>query len=177
MPTDDRVRVYLPLTPTLLRAARDAKVFENPPLRGHAVTPALVDELGGAGEEECEYAALTAAAAESLELLTTEEPPRRVVAAVDVTSWKPRTGEDGPGAVLVPVPVGWRRLASVHVDAAEVAHVVAEARDKLASGAADAAEAVERCLDHEPGWYAVQEIDALLEDLWLDLPGGRATIG
>ena len=52
--------------------------------------------------------------------------------------------------------------------------------DQLAAagGSLDAASgAVEECLDHEPGWFAVQEVDALLEDLWLDEPGGRATIG
>jgi hypothetical protein len=69
----------------------------------------------------------------------------------------------------------------VHVDAADAATAVSDARDALAAATADpafdAAEAVERCLDHEPGWFAVQEIDALLEDLWLEPPGARATIG
>jgi hypothetical protein len=178
--TSDRVRVYLPLTPALLRAARDAKEFTGPPLLGHAVTPALVAELG-ADEEEGEYAALTTAVLESLEMLTPEDPPRRVVAAVDVASWEPRTESDHVSAVLVPTTVGWRRLASVHVDAADAATAVSDARDALAAATADpaidAAEAVERCLDHEPGWFAVQEIDALLEDLWLEPPGARATIG
>ena len=169
MPTSDRVRVYLPLTPALLRAARDAKELGGPPLPGHAVTPALMAELGGADEEEGEYAALTAAGLESLQLLTPEDPARRVVAAVDVSSWEPRPDSDDPSAVLVPTTVGWRRLASVHVDAPDAATAVGSARDACSAAAADpavdAAAAIERCLDHELGWFAVQEIDALLEDL------------
>ena len=181
MATDDRTRVYLPLTPTTLRAARDRRELLDPPLLGHAVTPGLLAELGGADDEEAEYAALSAAALESLTMLSPDEPARRVVAAVDVVSWEPRAGADDASAVVVPAPVTWRRLAAVHVDAAEAAADVATARDALAAAdgepAGEAVAAVERCLDHEPGWFAVQEVDALLEDLWLEQPGGRATIG
>ena len=162
-------RVYLPLTAGLLRRARTDGGFGDPPLRGHAVTPALADELGRADQEESEYAAMTAASLASLALLTGDDPPRRVVAAVDVPVWEPAGDTDDPSAVLVPTPVPWRRLAAVHVDGPDVAGDVAAA----AGGTADA---VERCLDHELGWFAAQEVDALLDDLALGSPPGRATI-
>lgn len=162
-------RVYLPLTPTLLRRAREDGGFEQPPLAAHAVTPELVSELGNPDEEDSEYVALTAAALESLSLLRPDEPPRRVVAAVDVPAWEPRPQDAGrgtdqhadheePSAVSVPTRVPWRRVVAVHVDADDAAADVAAALG-------GATEAVERCLDHELGWYAVQEVDELLEHL------------
>ena len=152
-------RVYLPLTPSLLRRAREQGGFGTPPLPGHAVTPALVDELGDAGshEEECEYAAMNAAGLESLTMLAPDDPPRRVVVAVDVPAWEPRTGDD-VSAVTVPTAVPWRRVAAVHVDGPPAEPDVLAARD----GTADA---LERCLDHDLGWYAVQEVDELLRGL------------
>ncbi len=165
-------RVYLPLTPSLLGQARDAGGLTQPPLAAHAVTDELVRDLGEPtpGEEESEYAALTAASLESLTLLRPDEPPRRVVVAVDVPAWEPRPGGDQPSAVSVPTPLPWRRVVAIHVDGAEAAADVAAAL----GGASDA---VERCLDHELGWYAVQEVDELLRDLSWGEPPGRATIG
>ena len=162
-------RVYLPLSATLLRRARAEGRFGKPPLGGHAVTPRLARELGGADQEESEYAAMTAAALASLELLTDADPPRRVVAAVDVPGWEAVESSDDPSAVRVATPVPWRRLAAVHVDGADAAADVSRAR----GGDPDA---VERCLDHELGWFAVQEVDELLDHLTLGLPPGRATI-
>ena len=172
MATTAHRRVYLPLTASLLRRAREDGGFHEAPLVAHAVTPELVRKLGDPApdEEESEYAALTAAALESLSLLHPDEPPRRVVAAVDVPGWEPRPHEDHPSAVSVPTPVPWRRLVAVHVDGAEAAGDVA-----AALGGAE--EAVERCLDHELAWFAVQEVDELLQDLSWGQPPGRATIG
>lgn len=169
-------RVYLPVTPTLLRRAREDGGFEQPPLAAHAVTPELVGELGSPDDEESEYAALTAAALESLSLLRPDEPPRRVVAAVDVPAWEPRRPDPAqdstqdstqepahdparePSAVTVPTRVPWQRVVAVHVDGED-------ASADVAAALGGAAEAVERCLDHELGWYAVQEVDELLEHL------------
>ena len=162
-------RVYVPLTPTLLARARDEGGFDDLPLAAHAVTPALVDELGSSDADESEYAALTAAALEALSLLRPDEPPRRVVAAADVPAWELRDGEH-PSAVSVPTRVPWRRVVAVHVDAED-------ASADVAAALGGAPEAVERCLDHELGWFAVQEVDELLEHLSWDSPPGRATIG
>ncbi len=163
-------RVYLPLTPTLLRRARDEGGFDDLPLAAHAVTPELLGELGTVDADEAEYLALTAAALESLSLLRPDEPPRRIVAALDVPAWEPRPEGEQPSAVSVATRVPWRRLASVHVDGEEASSDVA-----AALGGAD--EAAERCLDHELGWFAVQEVDELLAALSWDSPPGRATIG
>ena len=163
-------RVYVPLTPTLLRRAREEGGLDDLPLAAHAVTPELVSELGAADADEAEYLALTAAALESLSLLRPDEPPRRIVAAVDVPAWEPRPEGEQPSAVSVPTRVPWRRLVAVHVDAEEASSDVAAAL----GGEPDA---VERCLDHELGWYAVQEVDELLEHLSWGSSSGRATIG
>lgn len=156
----EQLRVYLPLTVTALRRAREQGGFDAPPVPGHAVTPELLRELGDPApdQEEGEYVALTAAALESLEMLHPDDPPRRVVAAVDVPAWDRREAEGRPSAVSVPTPVPWRRVAAVHVDGEEASGDVAAAL----GGAPDA---VERCLDHELGWFAVQEVDELLGHL------------
>ena len=179
-------RVYLPLTASLLRRARDEGGFGPAPLQGHAVTAALVAELADGGpdpdQEDCEYAALTAAALESLLLLGPEDPPRRLVAAVDVASSEPRPGDDAdPSAVTVPFPVPLRRLAALLLDDANAGADVVAARDALREAAGAQAdvtpEAVIRCFDHELGWFAAQELGDVLEHLALADPGGRATIG
>ncbi len=156
-------RVYLPLTASLLHRAREARGFAELPLRGHAVTPALLEALGDGDQDEHEYAAMTAAAMASIALLGEEDPPRRMVAAVDVPAWEPAGDPADPTVVLVPSPVRWRDLAAVHVDGPDAADDVAAAR----SGTDDA---VDRCLDHDLGWYAVQEVDALLADLGWGTP-------
>jgi hypothetical protein len=187
-------RVYLPLTASTLRRAREEGSFGAPPLMAHAVTPTLVEALGASGpeQEECEYAAMTAAALESLELMGPDDPPRRLVAAVDVPAWEPRPGteEDAEStAVAVPTPVAWRRLAAVHADGPDAEDDVRAARDAVSSAAGDdladhpadqeaRLEAlVERCLGHDLGWFAAQEVDELLRDLGWGSPPGRATIG
>jgi hypothetical protein len=175
-----RLRVYLPLTSSSLRRAREVGSFGPAPLPGHAVTPALLEALGGAtDEEDAEYSAMTAAGLESLTLLGDDDAPARVVAAVDVASWEPRPDQGDPSAVEVGFDVPLKRLAAVHVDGADaMAHVLA-ARESLRADAGldELPEAVERCLDLELGWFAAQELDALLDDLALGSPGGRATIG
>ncbi len=152
-------RVYLPVTATGLRAARDRGAFGPAPLPGHAVTPAVAAELDD--DEEREYAALTAAGLAAVRLLTDDDPPLRLVAAVDVTDWEP-VDHDDPTAVRLPHEVPWRRLAAVLADAPDAAATVAGARS-AASGPGDAA--LEACLDHELGWFATQEVDALLQGL------------
>ncbi len=157
------VRVYLPLTVPLLALAREQGSFGPPPLRAHAVTDAVVAALGESegevGAEELEYAVLAVAAEESLGMLGPDVPPRRVVAALDVPAVVPVP--DGVSEVEVPVEVAWRRLAAVLVDDGAAAPDVAAGRDALAAGRDDDP-ALERCRDHELGWYAVQEVPDLL---------------
>ena len=125
-----------------------------------------VTELADVGEEEWEYAASTAAAPVVARMLHEDEPARRVVLAVDVPS---RRGPRARG----PHRGGGRRgrafrlVGAVLADSADAEGDVAAARDALATGAGDADGLAERCLDHELGWWAAQEIgDLLAETEW-----------
>jgi hypothetical protein len=180
VPPQPRLRVYVPLTPTMLRRAHRDGGFGPPPLLAHAVTPQLRQELGeDADLEDCEYAAMAAAGLESLTMLGPDDPPTRVVAAVDVPGWEPRTGDD-PTAVTLGFTVPLKRLVAVHVDAPDAATDVTAAREALEGSDHSTLEtlpdAVHRCLDHELGWYAAQELGGLLDDLPWGSQGGRATI-
>ena len=154
-------RVYVPSTLGRLRAIVTADGIGPAPFVGHAVTPVVREELADLGEEEWEYAASTAAAQSSLALLHDDEPARRVVVAVDVPSVRPAGTED-PTVVEVDAVVPFRLVGAVLADAADAEEHVRAARDALAAGAPDAHRLVERCLDHELGWWAAQEIGDLL---------------
>ena len=88
------MRVYLPLTVTMLRAAVAAGEVRS--VIAYAVTPGLREWYAEGDQDELEYTALTAAARESLRLLATDPaaPRRRVVLAVDVDGVQPRDGEE-----------------------------------------------------------------------------------
>ncbi|HET6561068.1 MAG TPA: hypothetical protein VFG72_04280 [Marmoricola sp.] len=152
-------RVYLPMTATRLREALERGSFGPAPLRGHAVTPAVVAALDD--DEEREYAALTAASLVAVAHLTDDDPPLRLVAAVDVTGWDADQGDD-PTVVWLPHEVPWKRLAAVLADSPDAADAVARA---WAEADAEDDAFLEACLDHELGWFAVQEVDALLAGL------------
>ena len=162
------VRAYVPTTLRLLAEARERGSFGPAPVAAHAVTPALRALAGGpgeAGEEELEWAASVAASVDSVRLLTDDEEPRRVVAAVDVPQVEPRDepGEqDVPSAVVLrEVPL--RRLAALLVDAPGATPLVSAARAVLAAGGPEDDPAVERCLDEELGWWAASELGVLLD--------------
>jgi Family of unknown function (DUF6912) len=154
-------RVYVPSTLGRLRAIVTADGIGPAPFVGHAVTPVVREELADLGEEEWEYAASTAAAQSSLALLHDDEPARRVVVAVDVPSVR-LAGTEDPTVVEVDDVVPFRLVGAVLADAADAEEHVAAARDAVAAGAPDAHRLVERCLDHELGWWAAQEIGDLL---------------
>ena len=154
-------RVYVPSTLGRLRAVVTADGLGPAPFVGHAVTPAVREELADLGEEEWEYAASTAAAQSSLVMLHDDDPARRVVIAVDVPSARPAGTED-PTVVEVDEVVPFRLVGAVLADAADAEDRVAAARDALVAGDADADRLAERCLDHELGWWAAQEIGDLL---------------
>ena len=154
-------RVYVPSTLGRLRAVVTADGLGPAPFVGHAVTPAVREELADLGEEEWEYAASTAAAQSSLAMLHDDDPARRVVIAVDVPSARPAGTED-PTVVEVDEVVPFRLVGAVLADAADAEDHVAAARDALAAGATDADRLADRCLDHELGWWAAQEIGDLL---------------
>lgn len=157
------IRVYVPSSLHALRQIVAANELGPGPLSAHAVTSAVRDAYADGGEEEWEYAAASAAGLASVALLSGDEPARRVVVAVDVSRVSQVDSED-PTAVRVDEAVAFRRIAAVLADAVDAEPDVARARDAVASAASDADALVERCLTHELGWWATQEIDALLED-------------
>ena len=160
------IRVYVPSTIHRLQRLLEEGAVGPAPFAAHAVTDAVRGELPDGTEDEWEYAASTAAAQASIRLLDADEPPRRVVVAVDVPTVRAADPED-PTAVEVEEVAPLRRVAAVLADSAEAGQAVAEARDAVAAGAADAERLLLRCLDHEPGWWAVQELDVLLSSVQL----------
>ena len=158
------VRVYVPSSPTLLSQVVLSGGVGPVPVAGHAVTDELRAGYPEGEEEEWEYAAMTAAAVDSIGLLTEEDPPRRVVIALDAATVLPVEGAE-PTLVEVSEAVPLRDVAAVHVDSAEAERDVAAARDcwaLAARGEEQATATGERCLEHEQGWYAVQEIGDLV---------------
>jgi hypothetical protein len=158
------VRVYVPSSPALLSQVVMSGGVGPVPVAGHAVTDELRAGYPEGGEEEWEYAAMTAAAVDSIGLLTEEDPPRRVVIALDATVL-PVEGGAEPTLVEVSEAVPFRDVAAVHMDSAEAERDVAAARDCWAQaerGDEQATATVERCLEHELGWYAAQEIGDLV---------------
>lgn len=134
------------------------------PLRAHAVTPAVRSALADVGEEEWEYAVLGAAAQDAVRLLGPDDPPRRVVVVAEADTVVP-VDEDGDSEVEVGEAVSLRRVVAVHADSEEAAADVSAAREALASSGPDSPEAetaLDRCLDHELGWFATQEIGDLV---------------
>lgn len=162
-------RVYVPSTWSGLGGLRATGALPAP-LPAHAVTDALREAYADGGDEEWEYAAAAAAAQASVGLLAASggsDPARRVVVAVDVpeSGVRPLAGED-PTAVEVTGAVPLRRVAAVMVDVPDAEPAVAAAVDAwpaAEAGDADAVARVERCLDHELGWWATQELGPLLD--------------
>ena len=158
-------RVYVPASWTTLTAIVAADGIGPAPFMAHAVTDALRAAYPDGGDEEWEYAAMTAAAHSSLALLGEDDPPRRAVVAVDADTVRPLRDED-PTLVEVLDVVPFRRIAAVLVDEPAAGDTVAAAVAAFAraeDGDADAEAAVERCLDRGLAWYAAQEIGDLLE--------------
>jgi hypothetical protein len=158
-------RVFVPSTFAQLRAVVASGGVGPAPFVAHAVTDALRAALADGGEEDWEYAAGSAAAQASIGLLEEHDDPRRVVVAVDASSVLPVVSDD-PTTVEVGEAVPFRRVAAVFVDdeaaSADVTAAV-QAWSAAQQGDPDALAAVERCLDHELGWFATQEIVDLLD--------------
>jgi len=162
------VRVYLPLTLPALATALAAGSLEAP--LGYAVTPALREWYAEGDLEELEYSAAATAARSSLRMLAgTGAAARRVVLAAEVPDAAVRLAPDvDRAAVRLSEPVAMAQVVSGLVDdpAAEddvrrgvAALAAAEAGDE------DAAFIVDSMAEHEPGWYAAQELAALVDDI------------
>ena len=162
------MRVYLPATlPLLARLSKDGEI---PLADGFAVTESLRAWYAEGDEEELEYAALTAAARDSLRQLAAEPdaPRRRVVIASDIPDARVAVAAVGaaeePGVIKITGPVRLVDIASVHVDEADAREpVTAAARSLAAADEGDAAAllAVDALEDHDLLWYAAQELGDL----------------
>ncbi|MFW5474620.1 DUF6912 family protein [Knoellia sp. CPCC 206450] len=108
------VRVYLPLDAGALDTLRRTGEVGPAPVTAHtAVAPSARPGLGS-DDEEREYAAWSAAAADAAALVTRGE--RRVVASADVDAAVVNaTSEDGTAVELDSV-VALPRIASFHID-------------------------------------------------------------
>ncbi len=161
------MRVYLPATLPLLRTLVDTGASIAPV--AYAVTPALREWYVEGDSEALEYAALAVAARASLRLLAAspQDPARRVVVVAEMPDALVRPAPDlDRAAVRLGRPIELAEVVSAHVDdgAAEVdvraGALVCAAAD---AGDEDAGFLVDGVEDHELGWYAAQEIDALVE--------------
>jgi hypothetical protein len=162
------MRVYIPATLPLLATAHATGDLSGLGPSAHAVTPALRESYADGDLEELEYAALTAAARDSLRLLADDPgaPRRRVVVAADVPAAAVvadaalgRSGVRVSGAV----PESW--LAAAHVDDLDAVGTVSGAVDALPAADAgddDAAFTVDEAEGFELLWFAVQELPDLL---------------
>lgn len=165
------MRVYLPATMTTLAELARTRTAGPPPLVAYAVTPALREWYVEGDLEELEYAAMSAAARQSLRLLADDElaPRRRVVVAADVADAHVTPagslGRDA-GAVEIGAEVRLDAVVSAHVDDAAAETDVAAAVRALPAadaGDTDAEFAVDGAEAHELAWYAVQEIADLVD--------------
>ena len=159
-------RVYVPTTLGGLREMAGTGTVGPARAVAHAVTEAVRRELPDAGAEEWEHVASSAAGLACIALLAAAAPgeagpARRVVLAVDVPAARP-TGGDDPTRVEVTDAVPFSHVAAVLADAADAEAVVAAARDAVAAGAPGTDRLLERCLDHELGWWGTQETAELL---------------
>jgi hypothetical protein len=163
------MRVYLPSTLPVLAGVLAAGAAGPAPLRAFTVTPALREAYASGDDEELEYAAMLAAARESLRLLAADPqaPRRRVVLAADVpaaeVSWQ--AYDDDPAAVRLGAAVPVSEVASGHIDETGAEPDVAAAADASAAadtGDEDAAFIVDSAEGHELAWYATQELEYVL---------------
>ncbi len=159
-------RVYVPSTLGRLRQIVVADGIGPAPFVAHAVTEELREAYDDGGEEEWEYAAATAAAQSSLRMLHVDEPARRVVLAVDVPAAR-AAGTVDPTVVEVDEVVPFRWIGAVLADSDDAEADVGAARAALTGGAEGADQVLDRCLAHELGWWAAQEIGDLLAEAGL----------
>ena len=160
------MRVYVPLTVHGLTSLHHAGRIAPAPFAAHAVTPAMRAAMADADEEELEYAALMAAAYDSLVLIAqTGAEARRVVVAADIDDADVAVvGGDDMSLVRVDVEVPLGRCSSVHVDDADADGEVALAVARLPEAQAGDGEALAAVslVELELMWFATQEIPDLL---------------
>ena len=170
---DDKIRVYLPATLSMLRplAARGDIVpaTASGRLTAHAVTPLLREWYAEGDEDELEYVAFTRAAQAALQLLRADPgaPRRRIVVSADLPAKTVVGAEQELGSSLVRLtePLPFSAIAAFHIDGVSAMDDVTAAAavvEEALAGDPDAQFTVDGAEDHELEWYDVTEIDQLL---------------
>jgi hypothetical protein len=138
------VRIYVPTTLTSLGCFLADGGIGPAPVQARAVTAWLRREWPEGDDEQWEYAALMAAADDSVGLLGEEDPPRRVVLAADVAAVV-ESEDSSLVEVLTAFPM--HLVKAVHADTADLPRAASYDPDALGDLA----------------WYAVQEISDLVD--------------
>lgn len=162
------MRIYLPSTTTELTTLRDTEALSGP-RAATAVTAELRDWYLDPDVEELEYAALLEAARLSLRMVDADlsAARRRVVIAADVADSAVEADPgSGRGSVRLLGTLGLAEVVSLHVDGADAEPAVTAATEVVIEadlGSDDAQFIVDEAEAHELGWYAAQELGALLD--------------
>lgn len=158
------MRVYIPSAPSDLAGVHRENGVGPAPVGAWAVTAALRAWCGTDDDEELEYTATVLVGRASLARIGGEPEGRlrRVVLVAEVPdAIVVENPELGPGAVSVGGTVPVKRVAAVHMDAADAEDAVRAALGalKAADAGDEAAEAlVEAVEEHELLWFATQEL-------------------
>lgn len=164
------MRVYLPVTLSVLGRLQHTGELGPAPLTAFAVTPALREWYANADAEELEYAATVDAARASVRLLDGDPaaPRRRALVAADVPDELVTVHPELDRAVVrLAEPVPLRLVASVLLDDADAVDDVRAAAAVVLEadlGNPDAQFVLDGAEDHQLGWYAVQELPQLLAE-------------
>jgi len=163
------VRVYVPVTLTMLQQLVADQMLHARSGTAFAVTPALREAYAQGDDDELAEVAQREAALASLRLLAGEGassmPPRRAVVEADVAEVTPRADLDD-AVVRLSGPIAFSDVIAAYVDNADAeAAVLAaiEAVDEADLGDEDAEFVVGDAQDHDLAWYAPQELPFLLE--------------
>lgn len=108
------VRVFLPLDPAALATLRESGELGPSPVAGHAALAPTTRPAIGNDDEEREYAAWSAAAADASERVA--DGTRRVIASADVDAAVVGRGSEDETAVELDSVVALSRIASFHID-------------------------------------------------------------
>ncbi len=136
------MRVYVPTTLDRLRAWYDVDVL-TAPVAAYAATESVRRTLPDIGDDEAEYALVSAAAEASQQLLTDDFHKRgcRVVVVAEMPYASVQEDAEHPGAVLVVAPIERQQISAVLADSSAV--TLAGTQEDLC-------------------WFATQEIPQLL---------------
>lgn len=163
------VRVYVPVTLTMLAGLVAEQTLHARSGTAFAVTPTLREAYADGDDDELAEVALQEAALASLRLLAAEPPGelpvRRAVLVADVDGATARPDLDD-AVVRLAGPVSMSDVVAAHVDnaAAEPAVLKAvEVIDEADLGDEDAELTVGDAQDHDLAWYATQELPFLLD--------------